>query len=496
MFVPKRSLDEMNVLLVDDKQMDRELVKEALYSSGRSFDITEVSNARDGLSCLNSTDFDVVLLDYQMPYMTGLELLSKIKNTDASRRATVVVISNNRDEDLMISCINEGAQDFILKDEISSSHLVRCIKQSQRRLALENKLTESYHQVKTLAEKDQLTGLSNRHHFEQVLSSLLANPRGINGYVVVMLLDLDGFKMINDSLGHCAGDEILKEFADRIRHRFRESRLFARLGGDEFAFVFTGISEAFGAFKIADRILGSFEQPFEVDDHHIPCSASIGITVTSATDGNVHDLIKRADIAMYHAKGSGKNKACLYEEYLENEFLKSYNIENELRQAIEGHEFELHYQPIYECESRRLQGVEALVRWPSGKTSKNPEEFIQVAEKTRLIEPLGRWIVTQAFRQFSQLRSQIDAPDMHISINLSPLQIHDLNLPTYIKEQAELNQVPLSNVIVEVTETALLENNDGTLETLKAIKEMNCHIALDDFGTGFSSISHLPELSH
>lgn len=481
----------MNVLLVDDQKIERELVKQALYSSGGDYDITEVTNAYEGLSQLTHCRYDVILMDYQMPKMDGMQLLVKIQSLKQKHRSTIIVISNDKNEDLMVDFINAGAHDFLLKEEITSSQLTRCIKQSQKRLDLETRLKESYDQVKNLAERDQLTGLFNRHHFEESLASLLTNRRGLNGAVAVMLLDLDNFKMINDSLGHIAGDAVLVELANRLRQKFRESQLFARLGGDEFAFVFTGIQKANSANRIAERILSSFDKPFIIDDQIIRCSGSLGIALNPCQKLNKEELIKRADIAMYKAKAESGIKACLFEDNMENEFFRCYKIENELRDSILKEEFEMHFQPMFNCQTKVLEKFEALVRWPSGVTTQNPQEFIQVAEDSRLIELLGRWIIKSAFVQYAECARAISNPNLQLAINLSPLQIHDLNLPRYIAEQAANCGLNLTNITIEVTETALLENNDCTLETLSSIRALGCQIALDDFGTGFSSISHL-----
>ncbi|MFD2167025.1 EAL domain-containing protein [Thalassotalea euphylliae] len=480
----------MNVLLVDDQEIDRELVKEALHCSGCIFDIKEVNNAHDGLSEIQACKYDVVLLDYQMPRMNGMQLLQELQLANQDIHSTVIVISNNKDEDVMLSCINAGAQDFILKQELTSTHLIRCIKQSQQRLDLQNKLTQSYNEVKRLAERDALTGLFNRHYFEAALTSLLYNARALDGLVAVMLLDIDGFKMVNDSLGHSAGDMVLQDFAGRIQTGFRESQLFARIGGDEFAFVFSGVKGLNAAMTIAKRLLTIFDSPFDYERHQIFSSASVGIAI-STSDSTALELIKQADIAMYKAKSSGKNQACFYEESLEHEFFRSFNIENELREAIRNEAFKVFFQPIFNCQTKELAGFEALVRWPSGKTTQNPEEFIQVAENCQLIEPLGRWIIQEAISLFAELTSYSANSHLSLSINLSPLQMHDLNLPGYITELTRLYGVDLHNIIVEVTETALLENSQSTLETLEAFKHLQCKVALDDFGTGFSSISHL-----
>ena len=391
----------------------------------------------------------------------------------------------------MLECINAGAQDFLLKEEVTSRHLVRCIRQCHKRFELEKKLYQSYHQVKELAEHDQLTGLCNRYHFEESLRALLVNERGHSGYLAVMLLDLDNFKLINDNFGHATGDQLLIELANRVTHRFRESELFARLGGDEFAFVFTGIHRVNSVHNIANRILDSFNEPFIVDEHQIFCHGSIGISMNLRSDVKMEELLKFADIAMYRAKKKGRRQACLFEDNMESEFLRAFRIENELRVAIEEQAFDLHFQPIYHSQSRTVCGFEALIRWPGGKTSRNPGEFIPIAEQTRLIEPLGRWIIERAIGQLALWKQAAPDANLQLAINLSPLQIHDLNLPLVIAEQAQKHQVNASQIIIEITETALLENSDSTLETLNAIKALGCVLALDDFGTGYSSISHL-----
>ncbi len=481
----------MNVLLVDDREIDRELIKHALLGSEKSFDITEATNAYEGLDQLKNSQFDVILMDYQMPRMNGMQMLHQLQAIPDKNDAIKIIISNNGDEELMLECINAGAQDFLLKEEVTSRHLVRCIKQSHKRLELEQKLYRSYHQLKELAEHDQLTGLYNRYHFEESLRSLLINTRGHNGYLAVMLLDLDNFKLINDNFGHAIGDQLLVELANRVRNSFRESELFARLGGDEFAFVFTGISQVNNAFAIAKRILDSFNQPFDILEHQIFCQGSIGISINSHSEIRMEELLKYADIAMYRAKKEGSCKACLFEDDMESEFLRAFRIENELRTAIKHKDFVLNYQPIYKSNSREVTCFEALIRWPKGKTTKNPSEFIPIAEQTRLIEPLGRWIIEQAISQLAAWQQSSQETNVNLAINLSPLQLHDLNLPLFIKQLAHNYKVDASRIIIEITETALLENNDSTLDTLTAIKSIGCRLALDDFGTGYSSISHL-----
>ncbi len=481
----------MNILLIDDREIDRELIKHALYNAEKHFDITEVDTPSEGLTKLKQLNFDVVLIDYQLPQMTGVQVLLELQQSTHKQDIVKIIISNNGDEDLMLECINAGAQDFLLKQEVTPRHIVRCIKQSHKRLELEKKLYLSYHQVKDLAEHDQLTGLYNRYHFEESLRTLLVNQRRKNGHLAVMLLDLDNFKLINDNFGHAIGDKLLIELANRVKDKFRESPLFARLGGDEFAFVFTGIEQVNHVFAIANRILSSFKLPFNVEGQQIYCQASIGIAMNFSPYIKMEELVKYADIAMYRAKNKGKHQFCLFEDDMESEFLRGFRIENELRAAIENNEFELYFQPIYTSQTRQICACEALIRWPKGKTTQNPNEFIPIAEQTRLIEPLGRWIIAQAISQLARWQKVDEDPQIRLAINLSPLQLHDLNITKVIEQQANKYGVNLQQVVIEITETALLENNEATVETLNSIKSLGCDLALDDFGTGYSSISHL-----
>ena len=481
----------MNILLIDDREIDRELIKHALHNAEKHFDITEVDNPCDGLSQLQQSKFDVVLIDYQLPKMTGVQILLELQKQQQAKDIVKIIISNNGDEDLMLECINAGAQDFLLKQEVTPRHLTRSIKQSHKRLELEKKLYLSYHQVKDLAEHDQLTGLYNRYHFEESLRTLLVNQRSKQGHLAVMLMDLDNFKLINDTFGHAVGDKLLVELANRVKSNFREGQLFARLGGDEFAFVFTGIEKVSAIFAIANRILALFKKPFDVDEHQIYCQTSIGISMNFSSYIQMEELVKYADIAMYRAKNKGKHQFCLFEDDMESEFLRSFRIENELRKAIKDNEFELYFQPIYKSQTREICACEALIRWPSGQTTQNPNEFIPIAEQTRLIEPLGRWIISQAISQLAAWQEVDSNLSVKLAINLSPLQIHDLNITKVIQQQAQKYQVNPDKIVIEITETALLENNEATVDTLNAFKSLGCSLALDDFGTGYSSISHL-----
>ncbi len=480
----------MNILLVDDQEIDRELIKHTLFSSGKNIEITEASNAHEGISNVENTQFDVILMDYQMPKMNGIEMLVALKQKQTIKNAAIIMMSHNTSEDIMLECIDAGAQDFLLKEEVTSSQLLRSIRQSRKRFELEAKLSSSYLQVKDLAEHDQLTGLYNRYHFEDTLSALLVNSRALKGHVVVMLMDLDNFKHINDSFGHAVGDKLLIQLAHRVKSHFRESKLFARLGGDEFGFIFTGVKKIEQTFIIANRILSNLELPFQIDGHTIYCSGSIGMSINSAKSDNIEELIKYADIAMYQAKTLGRNQACLFENNMELDFYRAYKIEGELREAIKKQDFVMHYQPIYQSNDHRLIGFEALIRWPEGPTTQNPEEFIPIAEQSRLIEPLGRWILEETIEQIAKWNRALDT-NLSLAINLSPLQIHDQNLMLFIKELLEKHQVNPANIILEITETALLSDHDTHLEALKTLTSFGCGLALDDFGTGYSSIAHL-----
>lgn len=483
----------MKVLIVDDDVVDRKLVKRTLCASSDSHhDVIEATSAAQGMSLLSSSQFDVILLDYRMPEVDGIDMVSDMRAKPDMGNTAIVMISAYDEPSLALDCIEAGAQDFLAKNEITLSKLEKAILYANKRFEIEQRMHKSYLAVKKMAEKDPLTGLSNRYHFEETLKILIASNKRVTSKVALLALDLDNFKHINDTMGHAAGDKVLQQSVKRIRKCLRNNEGFARLGGDEFAIILGNITSGDEISRIANRILDSFNIAFNIDDKEVHCGVSIGVALCPDDSVNAQTLLKCADIAMYRAKQNGKNGVSFYESYYQTEFNQRFLIQNELIGVLENASFRLLYQPFFSGKDNSLLGFEALIRWPEISPYFTPEEFIPVAEQSKLINRIGQWVIATALHQLSQWHSQFNAA-LTMSVNISAVQLHDIELLPYLSHTLEKLSLPASSVILEITETALIKDNKKVTDILRVLSGRGFKIALDDFGMGFSSVSHLME---
>lgn len=480
----------MNILIVDDDIVDREHIKRTLHKSPRQWNIIETESVEEGLTAFYSNNFDLVLLDYRMPKRDGIELLLELRNASIDKSVAIIMLSNSEEAELALECVRAGAQDFLLKSEVTVARLERSIYQSQARFELEKKLQNSFQEAKKLAEHDSLTGLANRYSFEEALRLNITQQPRDNTKLALILFDLDNFKFVNDTHGHDVGDEVLKQVAQRVCDCLRGNEVFARLGGDEFAIILSNLHNADNATRVTQRILQSLDKPMSIAGLEIKIGASIGITIYPDNSVDANELLKYADIAMYRAKKLGRNQVCYFEETMQEQFLQQYYIEANLIGAIERNEFILHYQPVYETASHDIKGFEALIRWNFQNTLHYPDTFIPVAENSRAIIAIGHWVIEQAIYQISLWNLQSKKAHT-ISINLSPTQLADKTLFNFVKSTIEKYHVAAELIEFELTETTLFTNNSESVEIIKSLSALGCRIALDDFGAGFSSVSHL-----
>ncbi|THD45598.1 MAG: PAS domain S-box protein [Bradyrhizobium sp.] len=339
-----------------------------------------------------------------------------------------------------------------------------------------------------LARHDVLTGLANRAEFNARLDEASKRLKRNGGAVTVMMLDLDKFKAVNDTLGHPAGDKLLVEVARRLKSSVREMDVLARLGGDEFAIIQEGgPNQHEGAIALALRIISAITQPFDLDGHQASVGTSIGIALAPEHGVEPEELLKSADLALYNVKSSGRNDFRVFEPEMLEVAHTHQSAESELREGIAREEFELHYQPIADAKTRQLCGVEALVRWrhPT-KGLIGPDKFIPLAESTGLIVPLGDWVLHQACKDAVSWPAHIK-----VAINISALQFKKGNLFDVILCTLVETGLAAERLELEITETALLENQDAHLATIRRLKNLGISIALDDFGTGYSSMNYL-----
>jgi diguanylate cyclase (GGDEF)-like protein/PAS domain S-box-containing protein len=341
---------------------------------------------------------------------------------------------------------------------------------------------------------DSLTNLANRALFTDRVEHAVARQARRHEPVSILFLDLDGFKNVNDTLGHAAGDELIVAVAERLRACARDVDTVARLGGDEFAILLEDVRDGSGPARVADRILRALADPICLREKPVRVSASIGIAVAEpGADASSDELLRNADIAMYMAKASGKSCYEIFEPSMHVAVVQRLEMEADLARAIAEEEFVLHYQPIVALDDQRISGVEALVRWHHPDRGMIPPgDFIPVAEETGMIVPLGHWVLQRACAQAARWQAAFRThPPLSISVNLSPRQLLDASIVDTVREALSSSGIPPETLTLEITETALVQDTELTIERLTALKRLGVRLAIDDFGTGYSSLSYL-----
>jgi diguanylate cyclase (GGDEF)-like protein/PAS domain S-box-containing protein len=345
--------------------------------------------------------------------------------------------------------------------------------------------------IQQLSHLDTLTDLPNRSLFQDRLRHALAQARRSGGMVGLLLIDLDKFKDVNDTLGHRIGDMLLRAVAKRLQRCVRETDTVARVGGDEFALVLTNLPSADGASTVADTALQLVAEPYALDDYEIITSASIGITIFPEDGLDAELLLKNVDLALYRAKVEGGARHHFYVTEMEEEVQRRKAIENDLRHALGTDQMTLFYQPQIDLKTGQITGAEALIRWYHPERGPiSPAMFIPIAERTELIFPLGRWVLERACAQI-QAWKEAGLPPLRVAVNLSPAQFRHHDLLGTIKSVIEKSGVDPRQLQLEITETIAMTNFEYSVGILKELRELGLTIAMDDFGTGYSSLNYL-----
>lgn len=484
---------ELSLLLIDDDELDRHAITRTLRKSPVPCEVAYAETAAAGLEMASSKKFDAILLDYRLPDDNGLQVLRTLRGGTYDGVA-VVMLSRYENESLAEQCLEAGAQDFLLKDEVNSRHLTRVVMQARQRFQIEERLRYSLEQVRNLSEHDALTGLMNRRGFERSLEAQLARARRRDGRLAILLLDLDDFKSINDTLGHDAGDQLLVEVAHRLRLIARDGDLLCRLGGDEFVVMMTSFDHDEQAIVLADRINATLREPIFIGATEQTITTSIGIAVLGNTTDNAADLLKYADLAMYQAKLDGRNKSRFYSVSLQEAVQFRSLIKNDLQRALEKNELKIYYQPQIRSVDGGLRGMEALLRWHHPRLGVlSPAAFLPIAEETGLIVDIGAWVLQEGCRQLKVWRERY-APylaELILAINLSAVQMKQEKLPRTVKAALAEHGLSAGCLELEITESMLIGVTNTTVSLLSEISAQGVAMSLDDFGTGYSSLDYL-----
>ncbi|MNK55656.1 Cyclic di-GMP phosphodiesterase Gmr [compost metagenome] len=347
-----------------------------------------------------------------------------------------------------------------------------------------------------LAHVDSVTQLPNRHEFNDALAYALARADRQDSSVGLLLLDLDNFKVVNDTLGHHCGDQLLKLVAERLVAILRGTDIICRIGGDEFVVIVEPADDASEMASVARKILAVLAAPFDLEGHQLYVSASIGVSLYPFDAQDVATLTRNADTAMYHAKHQGKNRYAVFKAEMELRAQRRLRMEANLRRALQNEELYLHYQPQIDLRSGRIVGVEALIRWNCREMGQlSPAEFIPVAEESGIIVDLGRWVLQSACRQAAVWckAGLLDSLE-HVAVNLSACQARDPGLMHDIRAILDETQLPHGLLELEITEGVLMDNIHANVELMRRLQETGIHLSIDDFGTGYSSMSYLKRL--
>ena len=397
----------------------------------------------------------------------------RMRHADGSARDVEIWVTNSLDAPNLAGLV------FNIRDITERKEAER------ERAALEQQLAyQAFH--------DPLTGLANRVLFRDRIDHALARCARGKEEIAVLFLDLDNFKSANDTLGHDAGDCMLRAAADRLQSCLRESDTIARFGGDEFAILLEGIDDEQMVYVVAHRLVEAMKQPFDLDNRQMLSSASVGIAFSGRRGEGAEELLANADVAMYAAKSQGKSCIETYRPDMRRSLIERMDLETGLRRAVSNGEFVLHYQPIVDVEDGRITGLEALVRWNDpARGLIPPGEFIPLAEETGLILPMGRWVLEQACAQASTWRSKYHNFDLKISVNISARQFQQPAFVSEVGEILRLTQLPPECLVLELTESLLVQDSTVTVRKIGDLKELGVQLALDDFGTGYSSLNYL-----
>lgn len=480
----------LNLLILEDCPADAELILETLRTSGLDPQWQRVDTEKDYLASLDPAP-DLILSDFSMPQFDARRAIRILKERGLD--VPFIVVSGCIGEEMAVQCIKDGAIDYLLKDRLGRLGSAVTQALERKRLQLEKQAAEErlFHET----FHDTLTGLPNRALFlERLERALLRSKRDQSYMFAVLLLNLNGVSVINDSLGPSAGDQLLIETSLRLTRHVRSVDSVARLGSDEFLLLLDDLKTATNSSRVASRIQEALATSFTVNGQEVFLSANMGITASTTGYDHPDDMLRDAGAAMYRAKEAGQGAFVMFDATMHAQAMARIKLEGDLRRALEREEFQLYYQPIVSLDNGRVTGFEALLRWQHPEQGLiSPVDYIHVAETTGLILPIGRWAILEACRQLHEWRRRGSAPAT-MSVNLSGRQFNDPDLLPFIEQILRDTDLEEGDLKLEITESVMMENVQSVAPLLQTLKRHRVHICIDDFGTGYSSLSYLQQL--
>ena len=499
-----------DILIVDDTIENLKLLSSMLAEGG--YNVRKATTGQMALKAAQSLPPDLILLDIMMPDLNGYEVCKQLKAHPDTSEIPIIFLSALDSAFDKVAAFEGGCADYISKPFQIEEVLIRVrhhlalraaqreifelnIKLEERVWQRTQQLSVANHRLTEVELYDNLTGLINRSTFikqiEQNLCNLQSNPSEI---FAVLVFDCDRFKVINDSLGHVVGDELLKEISKPLSQLIRQDDCLARLGGDEFAILLHNINDIDQAVNVADRILSILKHPFCFKGYEIFVNASIGIVLGNASYDHPEQLLRDADIAMYRAKALGRGQYLIFNSAMLNDADRLLEIETDLHRALKQKEFMVYYQPIIDLKTGSISGVEALVRWLHPKRGLIPPgEFLPIAEEIGLMWLIGQSVMEQAFHQLFEWH-KAGFSSLMLYVNLSAQELNQPSLIQNIDRLLAETQLPQSSIKLEITESSMIQNLETAMLVLNQLRERGIQLSIDDFGTGYSSLGQLQSL--
>jgi diguanylate cyclase (GGDEF)-like protein len=485
--MPAENDGALRVLVVEDNLAYAELLDELLQEEWTgAVTVIHAGRLSEAISVTARDRFDCALLDLSLPDARGLAGIHALREADPGM--PMIVLTGLDDEAMAVQAVQEGAQDFLVKSRIDDRRIPRAI-----RYAIERKRTEV--DLARQANHDPLTGLANRTLFADRLTQAQARSRRDGRQLAVMFLDLDGFKPINDTFGHDAGDRLLVDVATRLACLLRPTDTIARFGGDEFVLLCEQLSGTGSVEPILRRMRDALAAGFTVGDRHVPLSASIGIVMATGGPDEPADLLRRADLAMYEAKSESGFSYSFFDVDMRARAVGRVDGRSELQRAIRRRELAIHYQPLVDLGTGRARAIEALVRWPHpSRGLLDAATFVPEAENTGDIVELGTWVLEESCRQLAEWRgADPSIADLTLSVNVASAQLAMPSIFDHVQRVLRETGIPPERLMLEITESATI-GPPGGVEAVTAIADLGVQIAIDDFGTGYAALGVLGDL--
>lgn len=475
----------MKILVADDSKTNLALITFALNKLGHT--VIGVESGKDAIEKFKTNRPDLVILDVVMSETDGFECARQLRALDENDWIPIIFLSGAVDDEDIQHGIDAGGDDYLTKP-FSEITLAAKIKAMQRISDMRQKLYETTQQLKILSTTDSLTGIANRFSFEKMMIAKVKKAKKHHQEFALLILDVDNFKLINDTLGHQIGDQLLKQIANRIKKCIEPVDFIARMGGDEFAIIINEVNGPHDAGLISQKIMDSLSDTYDLMGNDVNTTVSIGIACFPIASEEVSGLIRASDVALYHAKSLGRSNYQYFTEELNKKHKREMQLEHDLKFVLDRNELFLLYQPIINLETQEITTLEVLVCWKHPILGLiKPNVFISLAEEMGLITPIGNWVIEQALQEINN----VGCENIKLAFNLSSRQLLQKSLSSVLKNSLSIYQMDPGSIDLEITEFSVITHSNFSQRNIAELKKLGVNFSVNNFGAEYSSFIHL-----